>query len=324
MSKKTAPRMFAMVAASVFLFDTVMSYAGTMANINPTKPFSEDNSLRCNLTMLTPGTLGQGVRPSSCKILTDGMPRLEGCEGVWVFAGCSGSLVDSSQARLWFSYYRYNEEHKDNGKSFSGNIYRKNLQSFINSGAGDTLQRTDHKPLRLPDGTVLQRPPPTDISDTDILERSPDGVPRLALPLADCGQVSIRTDVTPISGPNWDGWMWEQIFPKPKPRTKITKAQHAECQRLLDQKMFATLDELKLCGRYEMSNQRCMQYTPEYRCVALVFGNDKMSASIGPQCFLRKRVNNLNKELSFDFFMDMIKTIRFNEGDPIANLKITP
>jgi len=119
--------------------------------------------------------------------------------------------------------------------------------------------------------------------EDDHLIRSTEGLPQIAKEelVGDCGQEQTRKiEITPIAGPNWTGWMWEQSFAAPKKKLKAS----------------------------------CQKFTRDFRCVALVFGNDKMSAAFPTYCFLRKKVNNLDTELSFDVFMDMIKTIRFNEG----------
>jgi len=109
-----------------------------------------------------------------------------------------------------------------------------------------------------------------------------NGVPQLASPIGACGQEKKRkVDVKPISGENWKGWAWEQSFSAP---------------------------EKKLTDPY------CKKFTPNYRCVTLIFGNDKVSALFPAYCFLRKKVDHLDDELSFDVFMDMVKTIRFKEG----------
>jgi hypothetical protein len=121
------------------------------------------------------------------------------------------------------------------------------------------------------------------LDKNDALILSPTGIPQLSDNALDgaCGQEKTRrVEVTPIQGSNWSGWMYEQVFAAPK------KTLPAQCQK----------------------------YTPQYRCVTLLFGNDKVAASLPNYCFLRKKVNNLRTELSFDVFMDMIKTIRFDEG----------
>ncbi|MGQ7933119.1 hypothetical protein [Paraburkholderia sp. D1E] len=88
----------------------------------------------------------------------------------------------------------------------------------------------------------------------------------------------LRTEITPISGANWHGWLAEEVYGK----SRSVKAQ-------------------------------CKFLSPEYRCVSLVIGNRKMSAESGSRCLLKKITTNLEEGLSFDFFMQMIRSIRFNE-----------
>lgn len=108
------------------------------------------------------------------------------------------------------------------------------------------------------------------------------GFPVLIDLIGDCGQEKTRKiETTPISGENWKGWMWEQSFAEPKKK---------------------------------LSSPYCRKFTPKYRCISLVIGNDKVSAAFSAYCFLRKKVDNLDDELSYDVFMDMIKTLRFKEG----------
>lgn len=114
------------------------------------------------------------------------------------------------------------------------------------------------------------------------------GIPQLSSSnlVGACGQEKGRKiEVAPISGQNWSGWIWEQSFDLPKKK---------------------------------LTDSHCQKFTPDYRCVTFAFGNDKMSAIFPTYCFLRKKVDNLDVELSFDVFMDMVKTIRFNEGEIIG------
>lgn len=64
----------------------------------------------------------------------------------------------------------------------------------------------------------------------------------------------------------------------------------------------------------KLGSQYCQKFTPRYRCIALVIGNDTVSAALGSYCFLSKKLDNLDDELSYDVFMDMVKTLRFKEG----------
>ncbi|AKJ28293.1 hypothetical protein AAW51_1602 [Caldimonas brevitalea] len=96
-----------------------------------------------------------------------------------------------------------------------------------------------------------------------------------------CGQTAVDLKVESVVGRNWNGWVVEQVFPMPK---------------------------------RPLRSEACQKFTPEYKCVDMTFGNDKMSVQLASHCFLRKRVHNLDKELSYDVFMDTIKTIEFHEG----------
>lgn len=128
--------------------------------------------------------------------------------------------------------------------------------------------------------------------ENGVLILSKDGLPQLTeLALrGDCGQEkNHQIIVTPIEGANWAGWMYEEKFTAPKKKLPT----------------------------------QCRKFTPQYRCVALYFGNNKVAASLPSYCFLRNKVNNLRVELSFDVFMDMIKTIRFNEGE-VVPLNLIP
>lgn len=108
------------------------------------------------------------------------------------------------------------------------------------------------------------------------------GFPVLVDLIGDCGQEKTRKiEVTTILGGNWKGWMWEQSFAEPKN---------------------------KLRSPY------CRKFTPKYRCISLVIGNDTVSAAFSSYCFLRKKVDNLDDELSYDVFMGIVNTIRFKEG----------
>jgi len=124
-------------------------------------------------------------------------------------------------------------------------------------------------------------------SDDDTVVLDSNGVPQLSSSnlVGACGQEKSRKiEVAPISGENWSGWMWEQSFDVPKKK---------------------------------LTDPYCQKFTPDYKCVTLTFGNDKISAIFPTYCFLRKKVDNLDVELSFDVFTDMVKTIRFNEGEII-------
>jgi hypothetical protein len=88
----------------------------------------------------------------------------------------------------------------------------------------------------------------------------------------------INIKITPIQGSNWHGWMAEQIY-----------------------------------GPTRNRKSYCQVYSPKYRCIELVIGNKKMSAELGGACLLRKRTTSLEEGLNYDLFMEMIKSINFNE-----------
>jgi len=164
----------------------------------------------------------------------------------------------------------------------------------------DNLERNETRRYR--EGSLYREPFSTYLSRgagsqlmfnaDNTLSLSPDGIPQLSNDVldGDCGQEKTRrVEVTPIQGANWSGWMYEQVFAAPKKKLP----------------------------------SRCQKFTPQYRCVTLLFGNNKVSASMPNYCFLRKKVNNLRVELSFDVFMDMIKTIKFEEGE-VVPLQLIP
>lgn len=126
--------------------------------------------------------------------------------------------------------------------------------------------------------------------DSNALVRTSDGTPVLSElnELGDCGQERHRKLMTTtIQGKNWNGWLFEQSFPAPK---KVLKNQ-------------------------------CKMFTPAYRCVSIIFGNDRYSASMPSRCFLRKMVGNIDNELSYDIFINMINSIKFREGTIQASKK---
>jgi len=99
-----------------------------------------------------------------------------------------------------------------------------------------------------------------------------------------CG-LNASTKVIPIQGSNWHGWLVEEIHAG-KPRRHCTVPK---------------------------------EYTTRYRCVGLMIGNDKVSAMTNQFCLLRNRELSLEHGFSYDLFMDMLKTIRFNNGQVSVN-----
>jgi hypothetical protein len=109
-----------------------------------------------------------------------------------------------------------------------------------------------------------------------------DKLPTLARDSAykesNCGDPVTRTKITPIQGSNWHGWIAEETFTKARGRCKPAK-----------------------------------EYTSRYRCVHVMVGNDKMTALLDGVCLLRKREFSLENGFSYDLFMNMLQTLRFNE-----------
>jgi hypothetical protein len=86
--------------------------------------------------------------------------------------------------------------------------------------------------------------------------------------------------VSEVSGENWHGWIIESVFRKPV----STRA-----------KKF------------------CPESSDHYQCINMAIGNDKASAVLHPRCFLRGPDNTLHTEMSYEMFMEMMKTWRFKE-----------
>lgn len=94
----------------------------------------------------------------------------------------------------------------------------------------------------------------------------------------DCGDhIDSRTAIS-ISGSNWQGWLVTSTFVQPRSKRVVAG---------------------------------CPHYTHKYRCVSMVFGNEKNSAVLHSRCFLRHNDDTLHTELSYHMFMEMVKTWRF-------------
>jgi hypothetical protein len=100
----------------------------------------------------------------------------------------------------------------------------------------------------------------------------------VAYKVSNCGSPT-TVSIMPISGENWHGWLAEESFGKPPRGCKLVK-----------------------------------EYSPAFRCVHLMIGNEKMVAQLGGVCLLRKKEYSLKNGFSYDLFVDMVKSIRFNEG----------
>jgi hypothetical protein len=109
-----------------------------------------------------------------------------------------------------------------------------------------------------------------------------DGLPTLvkgaAYEESNCNDPVIKTQITPIQGSNWHGWIAEETFAKARGRCRPVK-----------------------------------EYTSRYRCVHVMVGNEKMTAQLGGVCLLRKRELSLENGFSYDLFMEMLETLRFME-----------
>jgi len=95
-----------------------------------------------------------------------------------------------------------------------------------------------------------------------------------------CG-LDLSTKITQIQGNNWHGWLAED----------------------------------KYTGKPRRACASPAEYSSRYRCISLILGNDKMSAAMDKVCLLRKREPNIQSGLSYDAFMEMLKTIQLNIGN---------
>ncbi|CAE6871786.1 hypothetical protein [Paraburkholderia domus] len=95
---------------------------------------------------------------------------------------------------------------------------------------------------------------------------------------SNCNDPVTKTEVTPIRGSNWHGWIAEETFAKARGRCNPAR-----------------------------------EYTARYRCVHVMVGNDKTTAQLDGVCLLRKHELSLENGFSYDLFMDMLRTLHFNE-----------
>jgi hypothetical protein len=96
---------------------------------------------------------------------------------------------------------------------------------------------------------------------------------------SDCGDPVVSTTVKPLRGANWHGWLAEETFKSPTGKCKPNP-----------------------------------WFTPRFRCIHVIVGNDKTTAQLTGVCLLRNREYSLENGFSYDLFMDMLKTIRFKDG----------
>jgi hypothetical protein len=166
--------------------------------------------------------------------------------------GCTGSYKDNGTV-LKMRYWFYPNDPADASKRISMAVNPMGIDDWLTEGKGH---------------------------DTTFA-RSGDGV-RL-LPKYSFGDEChnlVRTEITPISGANWHGWLAEEVYRKARGRSK---------------------------------NEYCKIYAPKNRCIHLVIGNEKMSAELWGKCLMRKRTTKLEEGFSYDLFMEMIRSVRFNE-----------
>jgi hypothetical protein len=118
--------------------------------------------------------------------------------------------------------------------------------------------------------------------DSIFKNTSNGSLPRLwngvAYGVSNCGTPT-TVKIAPISSENWHGWIAEESFGNASKGCKLVK-----------------------------------EYTPAYRCVHLMIGNEKMVAQLGGVCLLRKKELSLEHGFSYDLFIDMVKSIHFNEN----------
>ncbi|MFL9920615.1 hypothetical protein PQR75_35660 [Paraburkholderia fungorum] len=191
----------------------------------------------------------QGGYVSRCG-LTLLYPALKNFFGQEIGPGCAGFYkVKGTTLSMGYEYGAYPGEA---AKSIDINIFPVGLDRF--------LDQTTH-----PHSSTLA---PTENG----LRLRPDAG------LGNACRNLVRTEVTPISGSNWHGWIAEEIYSRSRSR-----------------------------------QGRCKFFSPTYRCVSLVIGNAKMSAEFGGACLLKKSTTNLEEGLSYSLFLQMINSIHFNE-----------
>lgn len=91
-----------------------------------------------------------------------------------------------------------------------------------------------------------------------------------------------KTTIAKIYGVNWHGWLVE--------------------------------DSYKANDKDASTPEYCEQYSETNRCVRMVIGNSKFSATMAQYCLTREPENfDLDTSLSYDIFLQIVKTIRFTE-----------
>ena len=164
--------------------------------------------------------------------------------------GCEYEKTNDGFNAIVSTYYVNGFASPQTARRMEMDIYEKSIDTVIKNYSESTIYRDEHGEL----DTGFDAP-------------------------ETCHTADPHTIVTPLTGPNWHGWVVEEAFDKPK---------------------------------HKIINDDCLKFTPSYRCVSLLIGNDKMSLTLSGYCFLRKHEDSLQTELSYDIFMDMIKSIHFN------------
>lgn len=242
-------------------------------------PLSEDAIKRCGLSILVP-TYVFGTPKSGCTSRNGKRPQesVAGCKGIYIDAGCSGSIENAGSAVLSLVYYVSNDESNER-RQIDIDVKKQPFQEFVKQGANGLFKiAEEYKGLVVkPEGVYL-------------IDRLPNGEPELQYVLGLGGRQSPKITYTAISGNNWGGWEIEQTFyvtPKTKKERRIYTP-----------------------------------YTNEYRCIALLIGNDSISLSMQPYCFLRRKTQNLDVELSHDNFREIVKSLKFSVGNPVRELHL--
>ena len=115
---------------------------------------------------------------------------------------------------------------------------------------------------------------------SEVLTRNIDGVRlREGIEFGDACKNLLRTEARKIKGINWSGWIVEEVYGRSKVRL-------GACREV---------------------------YSPASRCIHMVIGNERMSADMGGICLSATDSTSLKAGFSYSAFMEMVKTIRFNE-----------
>lgn len=150
-----------------------------------------------------------------------------------------------------------------------------NFQYDPNLGSGGSVLTFDVEAVGIDKKMENGRESLFKIDDGNALPRLKSGS---SISTSNCG-TSPNVKVIALSGVNWYGWIAEESYGKPAHGCKLVK-----------------------------------EYTSAFRCVHLMIGHKKMVAQVGGVCLLRRKEHSLENGFSYDLFMDMVKSIRFNEN----------